>query len=55
MTARLKDFSPRNFVPDIPLDQLPPAQLTLLERVWLIVLMGYLLIAPAWSWRALSC
>jgi Mn2+/Fe2+ NRAMP family transporter len=28
-----------------PLDQLPPAQLTSLERVWLIVLRGYLLVA----------
>jgi hypothetical protein len=28
-----------------PLDQLPPAQLTSLERVWLIVLRGYLVVA----------
>jgi hypothetical protein len=28
-----------------PLDQLPPAQLTSLERVWLIILRGYLLVA----------
>ena len=28
-----------------PLDQLPPAQLTPLERVWLIVLRGYFLVA----------
>jgi hypothetical protein len=28
-----------------PLNQLPPARLTALERIWLIVLRGYLLIA----------
>jgi hypothetical protein len=28
-----------------PLDQLPPAQLTPSERVWLIVLRAYLLVA----------
>jgi hypothetical protein len=28
-----------------PLDQLPPARLTMLDRTWLIVLRGYLIIA----------
>jgi hypothetical protein len=28
-----------------PLEELPPAQLTLLSRTWLIVLRGYLIIA----------
>jgi hypothetical protein len=28
-----------------PLDQLPPARLTVLDRTWLIVLRGYLVIA----------
>jgi hypothetical protein len=28
-----------------PLDQLPPARLTLLNRVWLIVLRAYLVLA----------
>ena len=28
-----------------PLDGLPPAQLTLLSRVWMLVLRGYLVVA----------
>jgi Mn2+/Fe2+ NRAMP family transporter len=30
-----------------PLDQLPPARLTMLNRIWLIVLRGYLVLAAA--------
>jgi hypothetical protein len=38
-----------------PLDQLPPAQLTPLTRIWLTVLRGYLIIAGALMlWRILE-
>jgi NRAMP (natural resistance-associated macrophage protein)-like metal ion transporter len=38
-----------------PLDQLPPAQLTLLTRIWLTVLRGYLIIAGGLVlWRILE-
>jgi hypothetical protein len=28
-----------------PLDELPPARLTVLDRTWLVVLRGYLIVA----------
>ena len=38
-----------------PLDQLPPAQLTPLTRIWLTVLRGYLIIAGGLVfWRILE-
>jgi hypothetical protein len=51
LTERNRDIAPQPFAHDLnvwrmpPLDQLPAARLSVISRIWMIVLRGYLIIA----------